>query len=160
MSNNTRKRRLFIGTVDDLFRSQSQNTTANQSESEIENFVNGNDDDEFNATIMQLDQIERTNQSSSDVESFFDGCDDIQFNNTLLELHEEELDFHTDGDKFAGKRVKMCNKVSLVRNKCKVQAEKFNFSSELFNRIPMWVFRSITADDPLCKASDTKKSKF
>lgn len=129
MNTETRKSRLFIGTVDDLFSSDSEE------ESEAE-------------------------KSKRDIENFANGSNDIDFNETLMKLDETTLNFHTEDDEFIAtisKRTKECTKLPAVRNACKLQAEKFHFDAVLFNRIPMWEFRCVAADDPLCKESRTDK---
>lgn len=48
--------------------------------------------------------------------------------------------------------------LSSVRKKCREKAKMFNYDLGLFNRFPMWVYRYLAADDPLCKDSgETRK---
>lgn len=122
---NSRKR-LFIGTVDDLFRSDSEEESelAKRSKKDIESFKSGIDDNAFNASIQILDEDDK----------FIDLLNESDTFNAAL-----------------SKRTQKFRDVSTVRNNCKLQAKQFGFDENLFNRIPMWVFRSVAADDPLCR---------
>lgn len=126
-----RKHKLDIGTFDDVFRGI-------KSEELITKFKSGEDDDIFNETINLLDSS--VHLSDKTIETFKNGDDDNEFENLIQQ------------------KVKKCNVVHEVRQKCKIQAKKFNYSEELLNRFPMWVFRYFAALDPMCREdNETKK---
>lgn len=67
------------------------------------------------------------------IQSFKNGADDAGF---LTKISETTRHF---------------NNLRRLRENCRHQATRFNFSLEMFNRIPMWFFRYLAAQDPLCK---------
>lgn len=107
------------------------------------------------------EESELSKRSKKDIENFKSGIDDNAFNESIKNLDENSGDLLNDDDTFIAalsKRTQKFQDLSTVRNKCKLQAKKFGFDENLFNRIPMWVFRSLAADDPLCKeCHNTKK---
>lgn len=139
------KRKLDVGNIDTLFDEEEI-----QHLKEIESFkVDDSYDELLNRTYDNVkNQVEKNKMGSA--EKKLDGYVQMLDNNNSEFL--EAL----------SKRTKKYNKLPEVRNKCKLHAEKFRFSINLFNRTPMWVFRCFTADDPLCKINymETKKIDF
>lgn len=120
----SKRRKLDIGDVNSLL-------VEFISEKAVQNFKSGADESEFEKTISEISF--ENNISEEAVDKFKCGADDMEFETKLSE------------------RVRRCNNLKEVREKCSRQAIKFKYSLELFNRIPMWFFRSLTAEDPLCK---------
>lgn len=118
------KRKLDIGDVTSLF-------VEFISERDVKSFKSGVDDSEFERCIAEI-EIENS-ISETAVEEFKSGANDVEFGKKLSE------------------RVRRCYNLKDVREKCCRQAMKFKYSIELFNRIPMWFFRYLTAEDPLCE---------
>lgn len=130
------RKKLFIGTVDALCDDDelSESSASKSSDLSVEIFNNGDDDEDFNTTIEILDR--NIASSNAAVEEFNNG---------------EEID--ETFNKLISKTIKQCYNVSAVRQQCRKQAEKFKFDLTLFDRMPMWVFRALCAQDPMCKNS-------
>lgn len=160
--NFSRKKKLHIGTIDELFEETYRKL---QSIASINEFKSGEDDDIFNQTINSLN--ESVISSIESIEQFKNGEDDEEFQNILNTLDgksnnaiekfkngNDELEFTN----LLEKKVKKCYVVNEVRERCKMQAKKFKYNEELFSRFPMWVFRCFAASDPMCRNyNETKK---
>lgn len=81
---------------------------------------------------------------------------DVEKQNKKIESDKaiEEFKSNTDDTEFANliRAEKLNpNRIDEVRLKCKTQALRHNMDIKLFNRIPMYMFRYVSAEDPLCK---------
>lgn len=123
-----KRKRLFVGTIDTLFRDDEEDKKKVKSNECINSFMNGDDEDEFKELIAQIEE-------NNELDKFHlnDNNDDELF---LKAINERQVEYFDLSD---------------VRKKCRLQAERFKYSIEMFNRIPMWIFRYLSSDDPLCQ---------
>lgn len=84
---------------------------------------------------------------------------DIGDINTLfIELHSDRdvAKFKSDSEdelfaKILTKKTRAYSDLSSLRQRCRLHAEKFKYPLVMFDRIPMWFFRYLAAEDPLCQ---------
>lgn len=111
------------------------------SDLDIKKFKSGEDNDDFERTIAEMDSSFELNESRAP---------------TLSDLHIEQFKSGEGDDEFTRTIEKMDKQwydVSTVRKRCRVQAQRFKFDVTLFDRMPMWVFRVLAAEDPMCRIS-------